>query len=138
VSVVAIVDEVRDGVPLPAGATRDDAAAPPLKHFAQTLYAWAVRETRRPDGTGALDEGVFRLRVEYAAAGTGEESRSARDRATSVALDEAADAMADWVRLHRTGATYEHLQVDAIDYDTLRTLDFRGFALDVSGYRQIG
>jgi hypothetical protein len=136
---VPIVDAVRGLLPLPTGAVADDTCAPPLKHQARTLYLWPVVESRTE--TGDLDLGSFTLRLEYCDAPGGEEATSARSRATSLALDGAADAMAGAVREHRhelsQPALWDDLQVTRISYDTVRTLDFRGFAMDLSGYRYV-
>lgn len=130
----ALVDEVRDGLPLPDGSLRDDSLAPPVHRLPHTLYAWPVDDTMSAQGTGdgSMDESTVRVRLEYCAAPAGEEAFSLRDRATSLALDDAAGAVVEYFRNgHRTGATYESALVDRVTLDTVRTLDFRGFAVEL-------
>lgn len=138
--VLAVVDEVVAGVPIPAGATRNDDAAPPIHRQPKTLYGWSVDDTYSASGTGdgSLDESTVRMRLEYCASPAGEEASDSRDRATSVALDNAAGAVVAYFRHgHRTGTTYESALVERVTLDTVRTLDFRGFAVELRLTRQL-
>lgn len=132
--VLPVVDELRAGLPVPTGASRNDDAAPPIHRQPKTLYVWAVEDAYDQAGTGdgSLDESTMRLRVEYCHAPAGEEASSDRDRQVSVDLDDAAGAIVAWFRQgHRKGTTYEWALVDRVTLDTVRTLDFRGFAVDL-------
>lgn len=137
--VVPVVDEVVAGVPIPTGGARDANAAPPIQRAPRTLYGWAVDDTYALTGTGdgSLDESTVRVRLEYchapgAEATTGEEAQRDRERAVSVALDDAAGAVVAWFRGgHRKGTTYEAALVERVTLDTVRTLNFRGFAVDL-------
>lgn len=132
--VAPVVDELRAGVPVPADASRDDSLAPPIRRQPRTLYAWGVVDAydRAGTGDGSLDESTVTVRLEYCHAPAGEEASSDRDRDVSVALDDAAGAIVAWFRQgHRKGTTYEWALVERVTLDTVRTLDFRGFAVDL-------
>lgn len=132
--VLPVVDEVVAGVPIPTGAVRNDDAAPPIKRAPMTLYGWAVTDSYDVSGTGdgSLDESTVRVRLEYCHAPANEEAEWDRSRAVSEALDNAAGAIVAWFRAgHRKGTTYEAALVDSVTLDTVRTLDFRGFAVDL-------
>lgn len=132
--VVPLVDELRAGLPVPTGAERDDNLAPPIKRRPRTLYVWAVEDSMSQQGTGdgSLDESSVRVRIEYCEAPAGEEATHSRERETSVMLDDAAGAVVAWFRNgHRKGTYYESALVERVTLDTVRTLDFRGFAMDL-------
>lgn len=138
--VLALVDEVVAGVPIPSGATRNDDAAPPIHRQPKTLYGWAVSDTYDLAGTGdgSLDESTVAVRLEYCHAPAGEEASWDRDRQVSSDLDTAAGDIVAWFRAgHRKGTTYESALVTQVLLDTVRTLDFRGFAVELRLTRQL-
>ena len=132
-SILAIVDEVAALLEPTAGA-RDTTAARPLQYQPGILYAWPVRERYVPEGDGSLDDMRFELRAAWATDVIDELTAMARDRSASQVIENKVGALAALIRGARTGAAYEHLQVDSVDYSLIAD-NVRGFYLDLSGYQ---
>ncbi len=135
---LGVVDVIRAALPVGTGVTRDTSGARPPEYEADTLYAWPGVDRRAVEGDGSVDDSRFTVELAYTLA-TDETPDTGRERAISVALDDAADAIAEWVREHRAreDALWHHLQVDSIDFDELKGLEHRGVRLTLSGMREV-
>jgi len=134
---LAIVDQLRDELPVPDGVTRDATGHRPARFDAGRLYVWPVSDARKPEGDGSIDKSAFSLGLALTLA-TDEASEEVRERAISVALDDAGDAIAAWVRDHRADELlWDNLQVDAYDYAALHGLEHRGITMEISGEREV-
>lgn len=126
----------------PAPSVNGD-AAPPLRHDPRTLYIWAVDDTITGQGGSELVRSDFRLRVEWCEAPVGEEPTGTRDRDVSDRLGEMAYAAVAAITAARNGApiddepSWGHVRVERITHDSVRLLQFRGWAMDISGWRFI-
>jgi len=102
------------------------------------LYVWPAADRRGVEGDGSVDDSRFTVELAYTLA-TDETPDTGRDRDISEALDDAADAIAAWVRDHRAreDALWHHLQVDSIDFDELKGLEHRGVRMTLSGMREV-
>lgn len=118
-------------------------AAPPLQHKSRTLYVWPIDDTITGQGGSELVRSDFRLRVEWCEAPAGEEPTGTRSRDVSDLLGGMAYAAVRAITAARNGAplddepSWGHLKVDRITHDSVRLLQFRGWAMDVSGWRFI-
>ena len=130
---LSILDEVLAMLE-PDAQLRDGTCARPVVYTHDLLYGWPRRSKYDPEGDGSLDEHQFTVRLAWAADANFEVESGVRDRATTLAIDAKVSAMRAAIAANRTGATYEHLQVDAVDYETLITSHVRGVYVDVSGY----
>lgn len=135
-SITDLTDEVRASITVPTGWQRDATCARPDTRSSKTLYIWPEREQRVPEGTGEMDDGRFTLRLELVYAPVGDAAMTSRLRDVSTSLGTAADNLSDWVLTHRTGTTYEFLQVDELIYDNTRD-GFRGVGATLRGYRLV-
>lgn len=135
-SITGIVDEVRASITLPTGWQRDATCAAPNARSSKTFYLWPDREQRVTEGTGALDDGRFTLQGELVYAPVDDPAMASRLREVSTFLGDAADDLAGWVLAHRTGSTYEFLEVASFRYDMTRE-GFRGVAVVLTGYRLV-
>lgn len=133
-----IVDAIRAAVPVGSGMTRDTTGSSPIEFAAGTLYAWPGKDRRDVVGDGSVDDSRFTVELAYTVAAD-EDLDVGRTRAVSDALDDAADAIAEWVREHRAreDALWHHLQVDSIDFDELKGLEHRGVRMTLSGMREV-
>lgn len=133
-----VVDTIAAAVPVGTGITRDGTGARPAKYEPDTLYAWAVRDRRDVEGDGSVDDSRFTVSLAYTVA-SAEDADTGRDRDVSEALDDAADAIAEWVREHRAreDGKWHHLQVDEIDLVGLHGFDYRGVLMTLSGMREV-
>ena len=133
-----IVDAIREAVPIPTGIERDDSGAEPIAYGPDRLYAWAGTEQRVEEGTGRIDRGDFTVMLALTVA-SDEADSGIPDRDTSLALDDGVDAIAAWVRDHRTDPTdlWEDLAVSGIEYSGLRGFEHRGHRMTLAGYRLI-
>lgn len=134
--ITALVDEVRAAITVPTGWQRDATCARPDGRSSKTLYIWPDREQRVPEGTGEMDDGRFTLQLELCWAPIGDVAMTSRLREVSIGLGTAADDLCDWVLTHRTGATYEFLEVEQLRYDMTRD-GFRGVGVTLRGYRLV-
>lgn len=131
---LSVLDEIMPSL-TPAGSATDDTLARPVEFEPARLYGWPLSERFDPEGTGEMDEDRFTLRLAWCADASVEVASLVRDRATTLAIAAVVEAIHDWVRANRSGATYEHLQVTAIDWDSLITLEERGIHVDLAGYQ---
>lgn len=136
----------------PVEQHRDDSRARPVVFDPATamaafigvsgvLYGWPRRVRFDPEGSGQLDVERFWIRLAWAVDAEIEIAGELRERGTSQALFDKADAIGAWARAHRRGPddaagepAWEHVQVDEIDYESLITSTVRGIYLDLSGY----
>lgn len=125
----------------PDSSRRDDSRARFVELAAdpEILYGWPRNERFDPEGSGQLDTEHFSIRVAWAVDAEDEVAAGERDRRTSDALFDKAAAIAAWVRANRRHdvgdvAVWEHLQVTAVDYESLVTTRVRGVYLDLDGY----
>lgn len=135
-TMLPIVDEIAAEVPVGTGITRDGTASRPAEYWPDMLYAWAATDRRDVEGDGSVDDSRFTVELAYTVA-TDETPDTGRDREVSEALDEAADAIAEWVRDNRANELWNHLQVDQINFDELKGLEHRGVRLTLSGMREV-
>lgn len=142
-AIAPLVDAIRTAVPVPTGVERIDSLSEPVRFVPDRCYAWAMSETLAEMGGGELDEGQFRIAIVVTLASS-EQALGEGDRAISLALDAAMDAVGDWVRAHRADTTdprlWEDLQVASIAYDLrggVRGFEYRGHRAELNGYRQI-
>lgn len=135
-AMLPVVDEISAEVTVGTGITRDGTGAQPSEYQAGRLYVWPGIDRRAVEGDGTVDDSRFTVELAYTVQ-TDETPDSGRDREVSEALDEAADGIAKWVREHRANELWHHLQVDAIDYDSLNGLMYRGVRMTLSGMREV-
>lgn len=135
---LGVVDAILDALPVGTGVTRDTSGARPPAYQADMLYVWPGVDRRAVEGDGSVDDSRFTVELAYTLA-SDETPDTGRERAISEALDDAADAIAEWVREHRAreDALWHHLQVDSIDFDELKGLEHRGVRLTLSGMREV-
>lgn len=133
-----VVDAIRAAVPGGGGMTRDTTGSRPIEFAPGTLYAWPGTDRRVVEGDGSVDDSRFTVELAYTVPAE-EDLDVGRARAVSEALDDAADAIAAWVRDHRAreDALWHHLQVDSIDFDELTGLEHRGVRMTLSGMREV-
>lgn len=132
-------DVVAEVVPLietTAGA-RDESLARPVEYRAGILYGWAVRDELAEEGDGSIDELRFRIRLAWCVDAEQEIAALTRERATTDTLRAYVTGIAAWVRGHRSGASYEDLQITTVDWEALITNSVRGALLDLAGYKLI-
>lgn len=136
----------------PTETLRDDSRARPVVFDPETvqptfvgdlgvLYGWPRRERFDPEGSGRLDLERFSIRLAWAVDASLELSGELRERSTSEVLFDKAEAIGAWVRTHRRGpdlpggaATWEHVALVEVDYESLVTNSVRGIYLDLDGY----
>jgi hypothetical protein len=135
-AMLPIVDEIAAEVPAASGITRDDTAARPAEYWPDMLYVWAGTDRRAVEGDGSVDDSRFTIEIAYTLS-TQETPDDGRDRQVSEDLDEAADDIAGWVRDNRANELWHHLQVDQIDFDELKGLEYRGVRMTLSGMREV-
>jgi hypothetical protein len=114
---------------------RDDAHARPAAieyYTARRLYVWPRRDVFNVDGTGGLDLEHVYLRAGWVVPSV--ESSGIRLRSVSDEINSKADSFAALVRGARTGRTYEHLEIEQVDYEALVGIDTRGILVDLHGY----
>lgn len=129
-----VLDEIMQSL-TPEGSTTDDSLARPVEFQPDTLYGWPISEEFNPEGTGEWDDARFRLRLAWAVDASDEVASMTRTRATTQAIGEVVDGIRSWVVAHRTGSSYEHLQVTGVDWDALITHGLRGAYVDLAGYQ---
>jgi hypothetical protein len=119
-------------------AKHDDSGADPFLYEPDHIYAWPGRSVFVVEGDGSLDLERFTVHVAYVADSGTEQAAQLRSRDVSEVVDAKAKAYAAAIRANRTRTgIWEHIQVDAVDWDRLRALEVRGFVMDLSGYRLI-
>lgn len=136
-SILAICDELATLIE-PDASLRDDTRARPVAYpamEADRLALWPVSETFAADTTGDTDEERFRVRIAWTADASFEQASGTRERSTADLIVAKADAIATVVRQNRAALSFEWVQVDRVDYETLTTLETRGLLMDLSGYQ---
>jgi hypothetical protein len=137
VSIFDVADEVAAMLE-PTATNRDDARVRPFQYVPGKLYLWPIGEQYVPIDTGGSDRLNFRLRAAWTVASEQEEASLVSDRSISQAVQVKAGGYHDAVDAARIvpggGSTWDWLQVDAVDYDSLSTTHARGFLMDLSGY----
>lgn len=126
----------------PRSSYRDESHARFVELLAdpETLYGWPRTVRFDPEGSGELDTMRFGLRLAYAVDAADEVAAGERLRATSDKLYDKVDEIAAWVRANRRlddelgEPIWEHLQLSAVDYDSLVSNSIRGVYLDLDGY----
>ena len=58
------------------------------------------------------------------------------DRSVTEEVVARADAMGQVIRAHRSGTTYENLQLAGVDYEALLAMDVRGYMATLLGWVQ--
>jgi hypothetical protein len=120
------------------GMTKDTTGSIPQQFHPDTLYAGPVSQEPRPIDTGASDEIVFRFRLVYSVAMTGEDGGKVRKRPVSDAQDAGIVIVGLAVEANRTAANlWDWLQIDRVTYDGFAQFDCRGLYIELSGYRII-
>lgn len=132
-SVLDIADEIALFLE-PDPTLRDDARAEPIVLAADMLYLWPESEVFGAEDTGQTDREIFSISLIWATDSTYEQGTEQRDRDVTERIIAKADEFASLVRGNRAGATFEWLQVDDIDYESVSTHEVRGFRMGLSGY----
>ena len=132
-----ICDEIR---PLlePNASLRDDTLARPRgvpgKLVPGITYLWLRRETFGPDGQGQIDRRSFYLRMAWVEDYAATLAAADDPRDVSLALAQRSETVRSVVAAHRAGTSYEWLQVDQADYESLAAIEVRGVYIDLSGW----
>ncbi len=139
-NVLSIVDAIAALITPPSGITLDASGSRPVIWLPDRIYVYPNRQIPKPEGDGSLDVTFFYVRLAWTVNGLAEESAGqTRLREVSLSLDAAAAYCIDQVRANRRNTgLWEALQVDAVTYDGVVTLDVRGIFVDISGYRMVG
>lgn len=140
-SVKAVLDALIPALE-PRSSARDETHARFVELSAEPemLYGWPRQTRLQPEGTGELDRERFVIRLAWAVDATDEIAGGERSRATSDKLYDRVDAIGDWVRHHRRLddeeglPVWEHLELTAVDYDSLISNTVRGVYVDLDGY----
>lgn len=132
---VAVIDALRDAMPLPDGVTADDTCALPAKYLAGHLYAWP--DTGLPqqlvERNGRWPEADLRVRFLLALANRGEQRGAVESRARGVSdalaswLDDAHTAIADEAR----SSLWWDCYIEAVKFDAVRSIEVRGIGIVV-------
>ncbi len=117
----------------PDETMRDSAYARPTTYAPGRLYVWPRREEYVVADMNPTYREDFTLRVALAAQAAHEVD--VRDPAVTMLLEAWSDQLIRIVREHPSGATFDDLRPAAVDYESLVSLDVRGFYLDLAGYR---
>lgn len=131
------VDALVAAVPIPTGMVRNDTKAQPYTYVAGTLYGFPLPEDYVPEGDGGLDRDNFVIALELAIAST-DDSAQIASRASSTALEDAAEAITDWVRVNRQDHAHAPSLWDALKarvvWPGFRGFEYRGVRIELSGY----
>lgn len=130
---VAVIDAIRDLMPLLDGMQADETVSEPAKSLPGRLYAWPRRLSpqKLEEANGRWDEADLRLRLLFTVAAKGESRVMNRARDISVALDDLADQVHTIVAANRRHPFWWDLYVDNVVYDAVRSFDARGVGLDL-------
>ena len=137
ISLLPVIDEFVALVTLPDPMRLDATGARPPIWIPDRLYAYPLRQRPQGWGPGGITEMGFTFRLAWCRAGQGEESGQLRLRAVSDQLDEGVKTLVDVARANQSGSTWEHLQVETIQYDAIVTFDSRAVFVDCTGYRLV-
>lgn len=139
--IVEIVDVLRGLLPLGPGVEADTAVAEPFRVDPNRLYVWPRRSAPQQLNVDASEEGFFddadlRIRILYTLPSKGEPRAKAASRELTVALDAATKAIiaALWqnsVYPPGSGWIWHHLIIETVLPDVVRTVNARGWAIDV-------
>ena len=132
---LAVIDALRDVMPLPDGVTADETAALPAKYLAGHLYAWP--DTGLPqkleERNGRWPEADLRVRFLLAIANRAEQRGAVESRARSVT-----DALATWlddahaaIEAAARSALWWDCYIEAVKYDAVRSIEVRGIGIVV-------
>jgi hypothetical protein len=106
---------------------------PPLTWKAGHLYLFPLRDDTVGIESGPTVRQDFDIRVVYIVSNEGEEASKDRSPELAKTLDEKRHAYMETIRTHQSGPLWAYLRA-AMDAAN-RTLQNRGLALRVSGYR---
>ena len=111
---------------------RDDSLSRPAEYEPGVLYVWPIDDDLTEGGDSSLDDGIFRVAVAWATDAEQEHADLERHRATALLIKARRDLVREWIRTHRTAATfggtsYDDLQLRRVSYLELFTHRTRGF-----------
>ena len=130
---VAVVDAVRDLMPLLDDMVADDTVSEPAKILPGRLYIWPRRlaPQKLEEANGRWSEADVRMRMLYTVGSKGETRVLSRSRDISVALDDLVDQAHEVVVANRRHPFWWDLYIDNVIYDLVRSFDVRGVGLDL-------
>lgn len=118
----------------PDETRRDVTYARPVTYVPGRFYLWPLRDAYAVDDMKPTWREEFTLRC--ALAENASHEIDVRDAHVTAVLESWVEAIAKAVRDTLSGVTFQSLRITAIDYETLVTLESRGFFMDLAGYRR--
>lgn len=129
-----VVDAIVAAVPIPAGWVRVDHGTEPIDYAAKRLYGYPLPEEFAERGDGSLDQDNFVVALAITVP-SNEADKKATSRSVSTALQNAVEAITDWVRAHRQlSGFWDDLQA-RVQWPGFRGFDYRAVRIDLTGYR---